>query len=76
LSEEAHAIEAAIEGQGVALVSDFMVARELKHGLLEPASQLTLQGLTFYAAYSARAPRRQLLERVVDYLAVALNTPP
>lgn len=74
LSEETHAIEAAIEGQGVALVSDFMVARELKHGLLEPASHLALEGLTFYAAYSRRAPRQDLLEQAVHYLAEAINT--
>jgi len=75
LSEETHAIEAAIEGHGVALVSDFMVARELKYGLLQRASSRSLEGLTFFTAYSRRASRKKLLETAVNCLCQAMDNP-
>lgn len=64
-SEEIHAIEAAIEGQGVALVSDFLVARELRQGLLVPAFNSFIEGLTFYVMYPPEVPRREIIEQAV-----------
>jgi LysR family glycine cleavage system transcriptional activator len=49
--EELHAIEAAISGQGVAICSDILVARELASGTLVQVSRITLPGYGFYIAY-------------------------
>lgn len=68
LSEETHAIEAAVEGQGVALLSDFIIARELRHGLLVPASEFAIEGLTFYAVYQGESARRDFVEKAVAYI--------
>jgi len=68
LSEESHAIEAAVLGQGVALLSDRMVARELETRLLVPAVNFAISGLGFYATYPANSGRRDLIERLVDHL--------
>ncbi len=58
-SEELHAIDAVIGGQGVAIVSDVIVSNELRNGLLVKAHPLSLPGYGFYLvsmAHSARAP--------------------
>lgn len=61
-SEEPHAIEAALAGQGVALVSDVLVQRELAQGSLVKAIDFSIDGLGFYVAYLAEAPRRGAIE--------------
>jgi len=68
LSEETHAIEAAILGQGIALLSDRVIARELKTGQLVSAVDFAIPGLGFYAAYSGDNPRRETIERMVQFL--------
>jgi len=68
LSEEFHAIEAAILGQGVALLSDKIVARELETRLLVPALDFAIPGLGFYAMYPGDSPRRDIVEHLVDHL--------
>jgi LysR family glycine cleavage system transcriptional activator len=45
--EEAHAIEAAIAGQGLAMCSDVLVAREFANGRLVRFSTLSLPGYGF-----------------------------
>ncbi len=62
VSEEAHAIEAALAGQGIALVSDILVQRELASGALVRPVDFAVQGLCFYVAYVADAPRRGAIE--------------
>jgi LysR family transcriptional regulator, glycine cleavage system transcriptional activator len=57
--EELHAIDAVIDGQGVAICSDVVVSNELRSGLLVKAHPLSLPGYGFYLvsmAHSARAP--------------------
>ena len=61
-SEEPHAIEAAIAGQGVALVSDVLVRRELASGALVQPVDFSIDGLVFYVAYLPDAPRRGAIE--------------
>ena len=61
-SEEPHAIEAAIAGQGVALVSDILVRRELASGALVQPVDFSIDGLVFYVAYLPDAPRRGAIE--------------
>ncbi len=66
-SEETHAIEAAIAGEGVALVSDVLVARELESGLLVRAHRLTLEGFGFYAVHLPSSPHVALIEAFVAW---------
>jgi len=54
-SEESHAIQAAVAGQGVALLSLVLVEEELHLGLLKPAGEPVLQGM----AYHLLEPNRQ-----------------
>lgn len=49
-SEESHAIESALAGQGVALISDLLVISELRAGALVQLSDVVLGGFAFYAA--------------------------
>lgn len=63
LSDESHAIEAALAGQGVALVSDVLVQRELARGSLVQPVDFSIEGLVFYIAYLSEAPRRGAIER-------------
>jgi len=61
-SEESHAIEAAIAGQGVALVSNVLVRRELATGALVQPVDFSIEGLAFYVTYLPNAPRRGAIE--------------
>ena len=63
LSEEPHAIEAALAGQGVALVSDVLVRRELAARSLVQPIDFSIEGLAFYVAYLADTARRSAIER-------------
>ena len=63
LSEESHAIEAALAGQGVALVSNILVQHELASGALVQPLDFAIEGLCFYVAYLSDAPRRGAIER-------------
>jgi LysR family glycine cleavage system transcriptional activator len=60
--EELHAIEAAIAGQGVAILSDVLVANELACGALVKAIDLPLPGFGFYLTYIPDHPRRSVIE--------------
>ncbi|WP_435105355.1 LysR substrate-binding domain-containing protein [Arhodomonas sp. AD133] len=78
-SEETHAIEAAIAGEGVALVSDALVARELESGLLVRAHELSLEGFGFYAVHLPTSPHVALIEAFVAWAresAAAETRPP
>ena len=63
LSEESHAIEAALAGQGVALVSNILIQHELASGALVQPVDFAIEGLCFYVAYLSDAPRRGAVER-------------
>lgn len=53
-SEESHAIQAAVGGQGVALLSFVLVQEELKLGLLESKVRPSLEGLSYYIVRASR----------------------
>ena len=57
--EEPHAIEAVLAGQGVALCSDIIVARELAAGSLRQLSDVTLPGYSFHLSYRSDHPMRK-----------------
>lgn len=67
-SEEMHAIEAALLGQGIALVSDTLIERELTSGLLAPAIDFSIPGLTFYAMYAKAASQHTEIEGLVNFI--------
>jgi LysR family glycine cleavage system transcriptional activator len=57
--EEAHAIEAAIAGQGIAICSDVLVQRELAAGTLVKAVDLPLAGYTFFLVHAPACTRQR-----------------
>lgn len=61
-SEELHAIDAAIAGQGIAICSDVVVGDELKRGTLVKALETSIPGYRFYLAYSPGNPRQGVIE--------------
>ncbi|WP_142846066.1 LysR substrate-binding domain-containing protein [Telmatospirillum sp. J64-1] len=67
-SEEVHAIDAAIAGQGVVLASEFLVSDFLARGDLVRMSEVALPGLTFWAVFLTSNPRSDDLLRFVAWL--------
>jgi LysR family glycine cleavage system transcriptional activator len=61
-SEELHAIDAVVGGQGVAICSDVIVSNELRSGLLVKAHPLSLPGYGFYLVSMAHSPRAPAIE--------------
>lgn len=60
--EELHAIEAVIAGQGISILSDIVVARELESGLLVKALDLAIPGLGFYLVHIPGHPRQAVID--------------
>jgi LysR family transcriptional regulator, glycine cleavage system transcriptional activator len=60
--EELHAIDAALAEQGILIVSDLLVARELEEGRLVKAVNISLPGYGFYLVHQTEHPREQLIE--------------
>jgi LysR family glycine cleavage system transcriptional activator len=61
-SEELHAIDAVIAGQGIAICSDIVVGDELKRGTLVKALATSVPGYGFYLAYAPGNPRQVIIE--------------
>jgi LysR family glycine cleavage system transcriptional activator len=61
-SEELHAIDAVIGGQGVAICSDVVVSNELRSGQLLKAHPLALPGYGFYLVSMPHSPRAPVIE--------------
>jgi LysR family glycine cleavage system transcriptional activator len=60
-SEEQHAIDAAVAGQGVALCSDVVAAADLSDGRLVKAHGLSLPGCGYYLAHLPDHPKRPVI---------------
>ena len=60
--EELHAIDAVIDGQGVAICSDVVGSNELRNGLLVQAHPLSLPGYGFYLVAIAQSPQGRVIE--------------
>ncbi|MGY4155598.1 LysR family glycine cleavage system transcriptional activator [Bradyrhizobium sp. USDA 4461] len=71
-SEELHAIDAVVGGQGVAICSNVVVSNELKSGLLVKAHPLSLPGYGFYLLWIAHSPRASAIEAFSTWIR-ALN---
>jgi len=67
-SEELHAIDAVIAGQGVGLFSNVLVASELASGALVKLLDLSLPGLGFYLAYTPYHPRQTLIDAFTEWI--------
>lgn len=67
ISEEAHAIEAALAGQGVVLASDVEVAGDIRCGRLVQLSDVSLPGLSFYLVHLREHTRAGDMERLADW---------
>jgi LysR family transcriptional regulator, glycine cleavage system transcriptional activator len=61
-SEELHAIDAVIGGQGVAICSDVVVSNELRSGQLVKAHPLALPGYGFYLVSMPHSPQAPVIE--------------
>ena len=60
--EDTQAIDAVLNGAGVLIVSDFLVALELEEGNLVKAIDFTLPGYGFYVTYQKDHPNKAILE--------------
>src|SRR6266446_9308618 len=67
-SEELHAIDAVIAGQGVGLFSDVLTAHELATGELVRLLELALPGLGFYLAHASDHPRQATINAFTAWI--------
>ncbi|MEP2714938.1 LysR substrate-binding domain-containing protein [Pseudophaeobacter sp.] len=76
LNQVALAIDAAISGQGVALVSRFLVARDLEAGtLVQIATEVLEGGKDFYLLAEPRKKRSKAVEAVRQWLIAQSDQP-
>lgn len=68
-SEESHAIQGALDGAGVALVSSLLVGPELRAGRLVQVHPLGMQGFAYHAEFIEDHQRIVTILKVVNWLA-------
>jgi LysR family glycine cleavage system transcriptional activator len=66
--EELHAIAAVMAGQGISILSDVVVARELEAGQLVKALDLPIPGLGFYLVHAPGHPRQAAIDALLSWL--------
>jgi len=66
--EEIQAIDAALSGAGILIVSDFIVARELEQGALVKVIDFTLSGYGFYLSYRKDHPHCMTFESFESWI--------
>ncbi len=66
--EELHAIDAVAAGEGIAILSDIVVGRELKSGALVKAHDLSLPGYGFYVAHVPGHPEQPSIDAFSAWL--------
>ncbi|HEU4824898.1 MAG TPA: LysR substrate-binding domain-containing protein [Dongiaceae bacterium] len=66
--EELHAIAAVMAGQGISILSDVVVARELEAGQLVKALDLPIPGLGFYLVHAPGHPRQVAIDALLSWL--------
>ncbi|MBM2293729.1 LysR family transcriptional regulator [Sulfitobacter pseudonitzschiae] len=67
-SEEIHAIDAAVSGQGAVLASQLLVADLLNAGQLVQLSDIALPGLTYWAVFLSTHPDQDRLAHLLGWL--------
>jgi LysR family transcriptional regulator, glycine cleavage system transcriptional activator len=70
-SEELHALDAVIAGQGIAICGDIVLADALRDETLCRAHELTLPGLGFYLTHLPDTPRRPIIDAFHDWIKLA-----
>lgn len=70
-SEELHALDAVIVGQGIAICSDIVLADALRDGTLCRAHELTLPGFGFYLTHLPDTPRKPIIDAFHDWIKAA-----
>lgn len=73
-SDESHAIQAAVAGQGIALLSLTLIKREIDMGLLVANIQPVLKGMTYYIARSADRPLSDAIMAVESWLLAQVDS--
>jgi LysR family glycine cleavage system transcriptional activator len=66
--EELHAIEAVVAGQGIGMLSDLLVADELRAGTLVKALDLKMSGFGFYLVHAVGHPRQREIAALSRWL--------
>lgn len=74
-TEESHAIQAALAGQGVALLSEVLVRDEVTRGLLYSPFGPALQGMTYHLVWSASTPLKPAVEAVKAWVSAMALAP-
>ncbi|UGB44818.1 transcriptional regulator GcvA [Frateuria edaphi] len=72
-SDENHAIQAALAGQGVALLSLLLVGPDLRSGALVQPFGPVLEGYRYHLVHAPDAPRRDELAALADWLQAEMN---
>ncbi len=67
-SDENHAIQATIAGQGVALLNLLLVDDEIQRGLLETVCSPMIEGLAYYIVHSKQRPLNTAVYTVKQWL--------
>lgn len=67
-SEESHAIQATIAGQGVALLSLLLIEEELRLGILQIVGKPTLRGMSYHLLKSNQRPTSEAVAIVENWL--------
>jgi LysR family glycine cleavage system transcriptional activator len=67
-SEESHAIQAAMDGAGVVLASDALVAHDLRAGRLRQVSDYTLEGFSYQCLSLEAHPKATAIRLVEEWL--------
>jgi LysR family transcriptional regulator, glycine cleavage system transcriptional activator len=76
-SEETHTIEAAISGQGIAICSDVLVARDIEAGRLKRVFiRSHLPGKVFFVAHLPHHPRRRAIDTFRRWIESARDVRP
>ena len=75
-SEETHGIEAAISGQGIAICSDVLVARDIEAGRLQRVfPRVHLTGKSFFVVHLPQHRRRSALDAFRHWIESARDAP-
>lgn len=65
--EELHAIDAVLAGQGIAIIHEVLIAKELETGMLVRAIEPPGPGPGYFLTYKAGHPRRALIEEFAGW---------
>lgn len=66
--EELHAIDAVTAGQGISILSDVVLSRELDSGELVKALDVSIPGLGFYLAHVPGHPRQAVIDKFLSWI--------